>query len=154
MQLTSRVECCADEITYSTPSDLYWSSSGGCWLLELRGRDTTGGEGKPRGAYLPADTKRDLYQYQRDHDLDDDPYIDSPPRRCPSRGLPDHRRGLSGRLQPRPPPPVCPASPRRRRNEPLCSNALGGWSPFSAIKPYLNGPSPEIVDEAFASVCL
>jgi integrase len=30
--------------------------------------------------------------------------------------------------------------------------AVGGWSSFGAIEPYLNAPSPDVVDEAFAAV--
>jgi hypothetical protein len=30
--------------------------------------------------------------------------------------------------------------------------AVGGWSSFSAIEPYLNEPSPDVVDEAFSAV--
>jgi hypothetical protein len=29
---------------------------------------------------------------------------------------------------------------------------VGGWSSFQAIEPYLNAPTEDVVDEAFASV--
>jgi hypothetical protein len=29
---------------------------------------------------------------------------------------------------------------------------VGGWDSFAAIEPYLNAPTPEVVDEAFAKV--
>jgi hypothetical protein len=30
--------------------------------------------------------------------------------------------------------------------------AVGGWDSFAAIEPYLNAPSEEVIDEAFAAV--
>jgi len=32
--------------------------------------------------------------------------------------------------------------------------AVGGWDSFEAIKPYLNAPTPEIVNEAFENAGL
>jgi len=29
---------------------------------------------------------------------------------------------------------------------------IGGWDSFQAIEPYLNTPTPEVVDDAFAGV--
>ena len=40
------------------------------------GRDTDTGEAKPRDAYLPFPTGHDLYQFARDENLDDKPYVD------------------------------------------------------------------------------
>lgn len=31
---------------------------------------------------------------------------------------------------------------------------VGGWDSFQAIEPYLNAPTPEVVDDAFAEVGL
>jgi integrase len=30
--------------------------------------------------------------------------------------------------------------------------AVGGWDSFAAIEPYLNAPSEEVIDDAFAAV--
>ncbi len=32
--------------------------------------------------------------------------------------------------------------------------AVGGWNSIQAIRPYLNGPTPEVVDEAFSTAGL
>jgi len=29
---------------------------------------------------------------------------------------------------------------------------VGGWGSFQAIEPYLNAPTPEVVDEAFQQI--
>ena len=29
---------------------------------------------------------------------------------------------------------------------------VGGWDSFAAIEPYLNAPTPEVVDDAFAEL--
>jgi hypothetical protein len=30
--------------------------------------------------------------------------------------------------------------------------AVGGWSSFAAIEPYLNAPSEDVINEAFAKI--
>jgi len=32
--------------------------------------------------------------------------------------------------------------------------AVGGWNSFAAIEPYLNSPTEDVVDEAFADISL
>lgn len=52
IQLVGRVGCRADEVTYPTDDLLRWSSSGECWLLEIRGKNTDGGDKKTRDAFV------------------------------------------------------------------------------------------------------
>lgn len=44
-----------DEVTYPTRGRLRWSSSGDCWLVKLRGKNTKGGAKKTRDAWVPDD---------------------------------------------------------------------------------------------------
>jgi len=48
VQLMGRCGLRADEVTYPTRDRLRWSSAGECWLVEVRGKDTSGGDGKTR----------------------------------------------------------------------------------------------------------
>lgn len=123
------------------------------------GKDTKRGEGEPRGAYLPTDTERDLYQFARDNDIDDDEaYIDLAPstvRRVVTRtakeaaeqtGEKDFHDVSSHDLRRR-------FAQRLLVDEamnPRVVMAVGGWSSFSAIEPYLNAPSENVINEAFA----
>lgn len=53
ISLLGRCGLRADEGNYPTESLLRWSSSEGCWLREVRGKDKSGGEGKTRDVWVP-----------------------------------------------------------------------------------------------------
>ena len=123
-----------------------------------RGKDTDTGEGKPRDAYLPAPTERDLYQFARDEHLDDDePYVDLTPGgvRAAVRRTAEAAADRTGDEDFR---AVSSHDLRRRFAQRLLVDegvnprvvmAVGGWSSFEAIKPYLNTPSEDVVNQAF-----
>lgn len=123
-----------------------------------KGKDTKTGSGEPRNAYLPKDVERDLYQYARDEGLeDDDPYVDLTPdgvravvRRTAEAAAErtgdedyhdvsshDLRRRFAQRLL------------VDRGMNPRVVMSVGGWSSFSAIEPYLNEPTEDVVNQAF-----
>ena len=123
------------------------------------GKDTKRGEGEPRDAYLPADTERDLYQYARDNDLDDgEPYLDlgvSTVRQIVTRTA----EAAADRTQKEDFHDVSSHDLRRRFAQRLLVDegmnprvvmAVGGWSSFAAIEPYLKMPSEDVINEAFA----
>ena len=114
-----------------------------------------------RARSLPADVERDLYQFQRDRDLaDDEPYVDLTPGgvRAVVRRTADAAADRTGDEDFH---DVSSHDLRRRFAQRLLVDegmnprvvmAVGGWSSFSAIEPYLNEPSPDVVDEAFSAV--
>ena len=162
IQLGAYVGLRAFEVPQVTPEHVRRVDDGEHYRLRVpRGKDTASGVGKPRNAYLPADVERDLYQYARDEDLDDDePYADLTPagvRAVVKRtaeaaadrtGDEDFRHVSSHDLR------------RRYAQRLLVDQAMnprvvmtvGGWSSFEAMKPYLNSPTEDVINDAFDDV--
>jgi integrase len=164
IQLGAFVGLRAFEIPQVTPGHVRRAGDGDHYRLRVpRGKDTKTGEGAPRNAYLPADVERDLYQYQRDEQLDDDdPYVDLTAGgvRAVVRRTADaaaERTGDDDFAD------VSSHDLRRRFAQRLLVDhgmnprvvmEVGGWSSFGAIEPYLNAPTEEVVNAAFAEVDL
>lgn len=162
LQLGGFVGLRAFEIPQVTPSHVSRTSDGSSYRLRVpSGKDTTGGGGKPRDAYLPADVERDLHTYQVEAGLSgSDSYIPlstSGVRAVVKRvaeatadetANEDYRHVSSHDL-------------RRRYAQRLLVDhgmnprvvmAVGGWDSFAAVEPYLNAPSEAVVTDAFADV--
>ena len=162
MQLGAYVGLRAFEVPQVTPGHVRRVDDGDHYRLRVpRGKDTASGVGKPRNAYLPADVERDLYQYARDEQLDEnEPYADLTPagvRAVVKRtaeaaadrtGDEDFRHVSSHDLR------------RRYAQRLLVDQAMnprvvmtvGGWSSFEAMKPYLNSPTEDVINDAFDDV--
>jgi len=162
IQLGGYVGLRAFEIPQVQPRHVRRADDGEHYRLRVpEGKDTKHGKGEPRNAYLPSDVERDLYQFARDHDLaDDDPYVDLTPgglravvRRTAEAaadrtGDEDFRDVSSHDLWRR-------FAQRLLVDEginPRVVMAVGGWSSFQAIEPYLNAPSEDVVNQAFEEV--
>lgn len=152
------------EIPQITPTHVRRTDDGEHYRLRVpNGKDTTGNGGKPRDAYLPAHVERDLHRYQTREDLDDtDPLVDLSDRRvraivkeCAHRaadatGDTDFRYVSSHDLRRR----FAQRLLVDHSMNPRVVMAVGGWESFQAIEPYLNAPSPEVVNDAFEQVGL
>jgi len=69
IQLGAFVGLRAFEIPQVCPKHIHQLDDGDHYCLRIpRGKDTDTGKGKPRGAYLPVDVERDLYQFTRYED--------------------------------------------------------------------------------------
>ena len=163
IQLGAYVGLRAFEVPQVTPGYVKRSDGEHYRLRVPEGKDTVGDRegGKPRDAYLPARVERDLFRYQRDEELDDDePYVDLTPRgvrdvvgraaeaAADRTGDEDFREVSSHDLRRR-------FAQRLLVDEgmnPRVVMAVGGWSSFEAIKPYLNTPSEDVVNQAFDDV--
>lgn len=162
IQLGAYVGLRAFEIPQIEPRHVKRASDGDDYRLRVeRGKDTDTGKGKPRDAYLPADTERDLYQFARDEDLDDDePYVDLTPGgvRAAVRRTAEAAADRSGDDDYH---DVSSHDLRRRFAQRLLVDhgvnprvvmAVGGWSSFSAIEPYLNAPTEDVISDALGDV--
>jgi len=158
IQLGAFVGLRAFEIPQARPADIKQTDSGQYRLHVDAGKDTTGGGGKPRDAYLPADVERDLQQYQNAENIaPKDSFVDLTQsgvrgvihritkRAARQTGEEDFRK-------------VSPHDLRRRfaqrllvdqQMNPRVVMTVGGWDSFAAIEPYLNAPSEDVIDEAF-----
>ncbi|MFY4815013.1 site-specific integrase [Haloarcula sp. AONF1] len=162
IQLGAYVGLRAFEIPQVTPGHVRRVDDGDHYRLRVpEGKDTRTGEGEPRNAYLPASVERDLYQYARDEGLDDtDPYVDLTPGgvRASVRRTAEAAADRTGDEDFR---DVSSHDLRRRFAQRLLVDegmnprvvmAVGGWSSFGAIEPYLHAPTEEVVNRAFDDV--
>jgi integrase len=164
IQLGGFVGLRAFEIPQVQPQHVRRVDDGQHYRLRVpEGKDTKHGEGEPRNAYLPSDLERDLYQFARDQGLeDDDPFVDLSPGgvRAVVRRTAEAAADRTGDDDFR---DVSSHDLRRRFAQRLLVDeginprvvmAVGGWSSFQAIEPYLNAPTETVVNEAFDEVGL
>ena len=162
IQLGAFVGLRAFEIPQVAPEHARRVDDGDHYRLRVpEGKDTRTGEGEPRNAYLPASVERDLYQFERDEQLDDtDPFVDLTPGgvRAAVRRTADAAAERTGDDDFR---DVSSHDLRRRFAQRLLVDhgmnprvvmAVGGWSSFGAIEPYLHAPTDEVVNREFDGV--
>jgi integrase len=161
IQLGAYVGLRAFEVPQPRPCDIRTTESGQYRLRVRAGKDTSGNGGKPRNAFLPDSVERDLQRFQNSENIaPQDPFIDleqpgvravvkrTAERAADETGVEDFRKVSTHDLR------------RRFAQRLLVDEAMnprvvmqvGGWSSFQAIEPYLNAPSEDVVDHAFAEV--
>lgn len=162
LQLGGLVGLRAFEIPQVSPKHVKRTDDGEHYRLRVpEGKDTTEGEGKPRDAYLPAETERDLHTYQQENDIErSSPFIDLSEsgvravvkriaeRAAEATGDDDFRHVSSHDLRRR-------FAQRLLVDEqvnPRVVMAVGGWNSFQAIEPYLNAPSESVINAAFDEI--
>jgi integrase len=162
IQLGAYVGLRAFEIPQIQPKHVKRTSDGEHYRVRVpEGKDTTGSGGKPRDAYLPENVERDLHRYQQENDIArNEPYVDlteSGVRATVKRiaraaadetGNDDYEHVSSHDL-------------RRwyaqyllvdKEMNPRVVMDVGGWGSFTAIEPYLNAPTEDVINEAFSDV--
>lgn len=161
IQLGAFVGLRSFEVPQIQPRHIKTTESGQYRLRVPEGKDTSGSGGKPRDAYLPDDVERSLQQFANAENIAPrEPFVDLSGRgvraavkrtaeaAAAETGDDDFRHVSSHDL-------------RRRfaqrllvddNMNPRVVMQVGGWDSFQAIEPYLNAPTPEVVDEAFAEV--
>ena len=161
VQLGAYVGLRAFEIPQVLPQHIKQTESGGYRLRVPEGKDTTGNGGKPRDAYLPADVERDLQRYQTAENIPPrEPFVDLTERgvRAVVNRTADAAAEQTGDQDFH---HVSSHDLRRRfaqrllvdeEMNPRVVMQVGGWDSFQAIEPYLNAPTPDVVDDAFAEV--
>lgn len=159
LQLGGYVGLRSFEMPQICPKHVKRTSSGEHYRLRVpSGKDTTGSGGKPRDAYLPSDVEGDIHRYQNAEEIaPDEPLVDlteravravvkrTAERAAEDTGDDDYRYVSSHDL-------------RRRFAQRLLVDLsmnprvvmqVGGWDSFQAIEPYLNAPTPEVVNAEF-----
>ena len=80
MQLMVRCGLRVDEVGYSTRDRLRWSSSGRCWFLEVRGKNTKGGSRQTRDVWVPEEVAENIQRFASERDRDaTDPLVSDHP---------------------------------------------------------------------------
>lgn len=161
VQLGAFVGLRAFEVPQVRPRDISESARGQYRLRVQSGKDTAGSGGKPRDAYLPDGVERDLQRFQNEHNIaPNDPYVDlsQPGVRAAVKRTAERAAEATGDDDFR---KVSTHDLRRRFAQRLLVDqqmiprvvmAVGGWHSFAAIEPYLNAPSEDVIDEAFAEL--
>jgi len=161
IQLGAFVGLRAFEIPQVQPRHIKTTESGQYRLRVPEGKDTTGSGGKPRDAYLPGSVERDLQQFQNAENIAPKaPFVDLKQRgvRAVVKRTADAAADATGDEDFR---HVSSHDLRRRfaqrllvdqNMNPRVVMQVGGWDSFAAIEPYLNAPTPEVVDDAFADL--
>lgn len=159
IQLGGYVGLRAFEIPQVKPKHVKRTDDGEHHRLRVpKGKDTTGNGGKPRDAYLPKDVEGDIHRYQNAEDISrDEPLIDltergvravvkrTAERTADETGDGDYRHVSSHDLRRR----YAQRFLVDKQVNPRVVMAVGGWDSFQAIEPYLNAPTPDVVNEAF-----
>jgi len=122
------------------------------------GKDTANGEGKPRDAFLPSSVERDLRQFQTSENIAPrDPIVELTERgvraavkrtaeaTADQTGDEDFRQVSSHDLRRR----FAQRLLVEKELNPRVVMQVGGWDSFQAIEPYLNAPTPDVVNDAF-----
>jgi integrase len=159
IQLGAFVGLRAFEIPQEQPQHIKETESGQYRLRVPEGKDTTGSGGKPRDAYLPADVEADLARFQNNENIAPrEPFVDLTERgiravvkrtaeaAAEETGDDDFRHVSSHDLRRR----FAQRLLVDQNMNPRVVMQVGGWDSFAAIEPYLNAPTPEVVDEVFA----
>jgi len=158
MQLLARCGLRADEVNYPGPGDLQWSENGDCWLFEVRGKNTEGGGPKVRDAWMPDDVQDDIHKFAREHGIqDDEPWVDAATSTV-RRWVKDAAGRVEEATGDERWEHVSSHDLRRswatyhlveRQVDVRTMMAVGGWSDYSAIEPYLKEPTEARIGEAF-----
>jgi integrase len=150
VQLMGRAGLRASEVNYPGDAELWWSDQGECWRVEVRGKNTKGGDKTMRDAWVPERVADDLRKFSRERELlPSEPWIDASTdsiRRWvrEARGVLVEETGDERWAN------VSAHDLRRswatyhlveRQVDVRTMMAVGGWSSYSAIEPYLAEPT-------------
>lgn len=157
IQLMCRVGARASGVLSAKPKNLRWNSEGEYWELQLRGKNTKGGEKTIRDAYVPDQVKNNLDRYASERDVaDDEPYVGKSTSRvrgwvreitneiAEDRGEERWKHVSSHDLR-----RSWATHHLVEEDRPVrVMMAIGGWSSYDAIEPYLTEPTSSKIGEA------
>jgi len=157
MQLMGRCGLRADEVSYPADQHLRWSEDGEVWLVEVRGKNTAGGEPKVRDAWMPEPVAEDVHKYSREQGLAAAESWVSASTSTVRRWVREARAQLHEETDDWRWEHVSSHDLRRswatyhlveRQVDVRTMMAIGGWSDYSAIEPYLTEPTERRIGEA------
>lgn len=151
----------SDEVPKVTPGDISYSEEGECWFLWVEGKNTEGGEPKMRDAWVPEETERNVSKYVRERGLSEDEPIISVSASSVRRWIKEAAKDLAVETGEEDWGYVSSHDCRRswatwhlvERPDPVdvrTMMAVGGWSSYDAIEPYLDAPTERRIGRAMA----
>jgi len=160
--IQGRCGCRAHEVPSVRVGEWRWSDSADSWFAEVRGKDTTGGERKTREVWVPDQLMRQLQRFASERGLETgDPVIDvstSTIRRWvheTAAAVDDDPRADIRHVD-----QLSSHDLRRswvtyhlveRGADVRTMMAIGGWSSYQAIEPYLGAPTDSKIGRVMAS---
>jgi integrase len=162
MQLMGRCGLRASEVPYPSDRHLRWNEDADSWLLEVRGKDTTGGAKKTRDAWVPEPIARDITKFVRERGKDRDDQLVDRSVRTVRRWVDQAADAVAddvGRDEPDRWRDVSSHDLRRswatyhlveRGADVRTMMTIGGWSDYDAIEPYLKEATPSRIGEVMA----
>lgn len=157
VQLLGRCGLRASEVSYPGDEELRWSEDGDVWLLEVRGKNTKGGERATRDAWMPAAVADDVHKYSRERGLEPGESWVSASTSSVRRWVKAAARELAGEHGDERWRHVSSHDLRRswatyhlveRQVDVRTMMAVGGWSDYAAIEPYLKEPTESRIGAA------
>jgi len=157
IQLMGRCGLRASEVSYPSDAALRWSEDGATWLFEVRGKNTKGGARTTRDAWMPDEVADDIRKYTRERGLaTTDPWVDAS---TPSvrRWVKEAVEQIAAETGTDRWTAVSSHDLRRswatyhlveRQVDVRTMMAIGGWSDYSAIEPYLAVPTEQRIGES------
>jgi integrase len=160
VQLMGRCGLRASEVSYPGDDHLRYSEDGEVWLFEVRGKNTRGGPGKIRDAWMPDSVADDIHKFSRERRLGpSEPWITAS---TPSvrRWVKEAVRTVADELDEPRWQSVSSHDLRRswatyhlveRQVDVRTMMSIGGWSDYSAIEPYLAEPTESRIGQSMRS---
>lgn len=159
IQLMGECGLRASEVPYPSEDKLRWSDAGDCWLLEVRGKNTKGGEKSVRDAWVPNSVVESMHRYVRERGYDtDDNWVDVSTGTV-RRWVREAAVKISAQKRDERWSYVSSHDLRRswatyhlveRGIDVRTMMAIGGWSSYSAIEPYLAEPTEARIGSVMA----
>ncbi len=158
IQLMARCGLRASEVSYPGDAELRYSDDADGWLLEIRGKNTKGGDPTVRDAWMPDPVEANIRRFARERDrATGGPWVQA--------STSSIRRWVREAAE-----TVAEADPQADRWRQVSSHdlrrswathhlverqvdvrtmmAVGGWSDYAAIEPYLAEPTESRIGDA------
>ncbi|QCS43017.1 site-specific integrase [Natrinema versiforme] len=151
----------SDEVPKVTLNDIRWSEEGDCWLFQVEGKNTDGGDPKMRDAWMPERVERNISKFTRERDRDEDESIISVSASSVRRWVREAAQDVAEETDNERWINVSSHDLRRswanyhlteRENtvDARTMMNIGGWNSYNAIKPYLHAPTERRIGTAMA----
>jgi site-specific recombinase XerC len=161
LQLMGRCGLRADEVNYPGDAELRWSEKGECWFLEVRGKNTAGGAPKRRDAWMPEPVEANVRRFSRECGRSTGESWVQASKSSVRRWVKEAATEVAEEAaQPERWRAVSSHDLRRswathhlveRQVDVRTMMAVGGWSDYSAVEPYLAEPTEGRIGEAMGA---
>lgn len=149
----------SDEVPKVTLEDIRWSDEGDCWLFQVEGKNTSGGDPKMRDAWMPDHVERNISKFARERGRSEDEPLVSVSASSVRRWVREAAEAVAERTDNDRWLNISSHDLRRswatwhlvEREDTVdvrTMMSIGGWSSYDAIEPYLDAPTESRIGEA------